>query len=112
MKNFLGKGEVMNFVAGATLTGGSPLVINGMFGVIVANAVSGETAALYVGPGIVSLPKAATITPANGALLYWDATNSNVTTTSSGNRLIGTAALPVAAAADTTLAVRLDAVAR
>jgi predicted RecA/RadA family phage recombinase len=110
MKNYVGTGEEIDFVAGANLSGGTGLLLGTIFGVVIGDVLSGSTGALFVGPGVVTLPKAATITPANGAKVYWDNTNLNVTTTASGNSLIGIAVLPVAAAADATLAVRLDGV--
>ncbi|NDB19236.1 MAG: DUF2190 family protein, partial [Actinobacteria bacterium] len=42
-----------------------------------------------------------------GALVYWDATNSNVTTTSSGNKRAGKAAA-AAASADTSVQVLIN----
>lgn len=107
MKNFLGSQTTIDFVAGANLTGGTGLLVGATFGVVVADVANGQTGSLFVGPGAVTLPKAASITPANGALLYWDNTAGNVTTTASGNTLIGHAVLPVAAAGDATLSVRL-----
>ncbi len=107
MKNFLGSVATIDFVAGANLAGGTGLLVGATFGVVVSDVLNGGTGSLFVGPGVVTLPKAATITPANGALLYWDNTNGNVTTTASGNTLIGHAVLPVAGAADPTISVRL-----
>lgn len=108
MKNFLGSVATIDFVAGANLTGGSPLLVGNTFGVVVADVLNGNVGSLFVGPGVVTLPKAAAITPANGARLFWDNAAGNVTATAAGNTLIGHAVLPVAGAADPTIAVRLN----
>jgi len=110
MRNFFGPGDTIDFVAGANLTGGSGLLVGVTFGVVVGDVANGGTGALFVGSGVVTLPKAASITPANGARVYWDNAAGNVTTTASGNTLIGCAVLPVAAAGDATIRVRLNGV--
>lgn len=56
--------------------------------------------------GVFTLPKATGQTWTEGALLYWDNTNKNLTTTSTSNYRVG-CAVAAAASGDTTGKVRL-----
>ncbi len=107
-KNLVQDGNILTFVApSGGVVSGTGYLIGATF--VVANATVAE-GGLFAGSltGVWSLPKAATITPAPGALLYWDNTAKNVTTTASGNTLIGRhAASAAAGASDATIAVRL-----
>jgi predicted RecA/RadA family phage recombinase len=58
--------------------------------------------------GVFQLPKKAADTVAQGALVYWDATNQQITTTASGNTLAGFAA-HAAAATTTAVDVKINA---
>lgn len=108
MKNYLGPADRIDIVAPAALASGAGVLVGAMFGVTVGPAANGERVPVQV-TGLVSLPKAASITPAPGALLYWDDTAKAVTTTASGNTKIGVHGSPVAAAAgDATILVRLN----
>ena len=64
---------------------------------------NGETGPVQV-TGVFNIAKLSTDNMAQGALLYWDNTNSRLTTTASGNTLAGFAA---AAAAATTTSVNI-----
>lgn len=108
MKNYIQSGESLTLTAGGTLTSGQGLLVGTIFGVVAEAAVSGQLYTL-VFQGVFDLPKAASVTPAVGAKVYWDDTNKNVTTTASGNTLIGVAAV-AALAGDATVRVRLDGV--
>lgn len=61
--------------------------IGDLFGVAAVTAAEGEAFELAVA-GVYTLPKAAGVI-AEGVKVYWSAANSNVTTTASGNTLIG-----------------------
>lgn len=91
MKNFIQVGDVLDHTPVAAVASGAVVVIGVRVGIAVANIAAGETGALRV-KGVVELAKLGTDTPAQGALLYWDATNSRLTTTASGNVLAGYAA--------------------
>jgi predicted RecA/RadA family phage recombinase len=106
MKNYVQSGESLTLTAGGTLTSGQGLLVGTVFGVVAEAAVSGQLYTLVL-EGVFDLPKAASVTPAVGAKVYWDNTNGNVTTTSSGNSLIGVAVV-AAGASDATVRVRLD----
>lgn len=112
MKNYVGPGDVLEFTApSGGVVSGRGYLIGTTF--VVAQHDAAENATFRgLTQGVVSLPKAATITPAQGVKLYWDAAAGNVTTTASGNTLIGTHASAVAAgASDATIRVRLGIVA-
>jgi predicted RecA/RadA family phage recombinase len=112
MKNFLYEGDTLEFTApSGGVVSGSGYKIGDTF---VVSAVTVAAGVLFNGRvrGVVALPKAASVTPAQGVKLYWDDTAKNVTTTSSSNTLIGTHASAVAAgASDATIAVKLGIVA-
>jgi predicted RecA/RadA family phage recombinase len=111
MKNFVQPGKVLTLTAPAAITGGNGYKIGDIFGVAQASVANGAQVEL-VTEGVFALPKAATITPAQGVKLYWDDAAKNVTTTASGNTLIGVHASAVAAgASDATIRVRLGIVA-
>jgi predicted RecA/RadA family phage recombinase len=106
--NFRQPGDVLEIVAGATIASGAGVLFGVSFGVAQNAAVSGERIRLRTS-GVFNLPKAATIAPAPGALLYWDNAASNVTTTVGSNTKIGFHAGPVASGAgDATVPVRLN----
>ncbi len=109
MKTFVQEGDALEFVApSGGATAGSGYLIGATFGVARTSAAAGSTFVMDL-CGVYALPKAATITPGPGVLLYWDDTNKNVTTTSSGNTKIGVHSASVAAgASDATLPVRLN----
>ncbi|MFN7609295.1 MAG: DUF2190 family protein [Ralstonia sp.] len=108
MKNHIQPGNTLDLIAAGTLTGGAGLLVGATFGVIRHSAVSGQRYLLDL-EGVFALPKAATITPGPGALLYWDDTAKNVTTTVGSNTKIGVHAGPAASAAgDATVPVRLN----
>lgn len=91
MKNFIQVGDVLDHTPAGAVASGAVVVIGARVGIAVANIAAGETGPLRV-KGVVELAKLGTDAPAQGALLYWDATNSRLTTTASGNVLAGYAA--------------------
>lgn len=111
-KNFIQPGYTLEFTApvGGVVSGRGYL-IGDTFVVAQSSADAGQ---LFNGrtDGVFTLPKAATVTPAQGVKLYWINASGTVTNVASGNVLIGTHASPVAAgAADATIPVRLGIVA-
>ncbi|HPE29815.1 MAG TPA: DUF2190 family protein [Parvularculaceae bacterium] len=89
MKNYIQDGNILSLTAPAALSSGDGFLSGAIFGVAVKDAASGAKVDAVV-EGVVELPKAAGAIN-EGVLVYWDNTNSNVTTTSSGNTLIGKA---------------------
>ena len=105
MKNFVQDGDVVTLTAPYAVASGGGALVGSLFGVAtntVANAAQGEFAI----DGVFDLAKAAGAVT-QGAKMYWDNTNKVVTTTASGNTLIG-AAIAAAASGDATARVRLN----
>lgn len=102
-------GKVLDYAnGGAARASGDVVVVGTLVGVcltaIAANAVGSVQIA-----GVFTLAKLSTDTPAQGALVYWDAANSRLTTTSSGNTLAGKA-FEAAGSGTTTMKVLLNGV--
>lgn len=110
MRNYIMPGEHLTIVAAALIVSGQLVVVGDIVGVAQGDAAIGESVAI-VRRGVFELPKANGQAWTVGAKLYWDATNSVVTTTASGNKLIGAAA-EVAANPSGFGAVLLDGVIR
>lgn len=101
MKNFRHEGRMIPCTAPAGgVVSGAGTKIGDLFGVAATTAPEGEGFELAV-DGVYSLPKAAGAI-GQGAKVYWSTGGANVTTTASGNTLIGHAA---AAALDGSPAV-------
>lgn len=96
---FVQPGEVIDYTAGANIASGQVVLMGARIGVALKAIANGETGPMQV-TGVFNIAKLSTDNMAQGALLYWDNTNSRLTTTASGNTLAGFAA--VAAAASTT----------
>lgn len=110
MKTFIQKGDVITLTAPAGgVVSGVGYKVGQLFVVATSNAAE---ATQFEGMviGVFRLPKAAGAI-GEGALVYWNNTNMNVTTTASGNLLIGVATLGGALSGDTHVNVRLNGVA-
>jgi predicted RecA/RadA family phage recombinase len=92
-KNYIQEGDVLDHIAAAAIGSGDVVLMGKRIGVAVADIASGATGSVAV-EGVFNLPKVVTQAPAQGALLYWDAAASNITTTATGNTLAGYAAAP------------------
>lgn len=106
-KKFIQPGEVIDYTAGSALTAGTVVVIGVRIGVLLTDLESGETGAAQV-TGVFEITKLTTDDVARGVLLYWDATNSRLTTTASGNTLAGYA-WKAAGTSATTVQIKLNA---
>lgn len=100
---FVQPGEVIDYTAGANIASGQVVLMGARIGVALKAIANGETGPVQV-TGVFNIAKLSTDNMAQGALLYWDNTNSRLTTTASGNTLAGFAA---AAAAATTTSVNI-----
>ncbi len=98
-KNYVADGNVLKYTAGANIASGALVLMNTIAGVAVTDIANGESGSVQIS-GIFTLAKASGAIN-QGAKVYWDATNSNVTTTASGNTLIGVAATGVISGATT-----------
>ncbi|MCB5199025.1 DUF2190 family protein [Loktanella sp. TSTF-M6] len=90
MKNFIQQGENVTVTAAADVVSGQFLAVGALTGVAQGDAATGEEVVL-VRRGVFALPKASAQAWTVGAKVYWDATNSVMTTTASGNTLVGVA---------------------
>lgn len=91
MRNLISSGNTVQITAAGTYTAGTPVLIGQLFGIPATSAVSGELVTLHV-RGIATLAKTSALAIAVGDALYWDAGNSLVNKTSSGQKEIGWAA--------------------
>jgi len=90
-KNYIQEGDVLDHIAAANIASGDVVLMGKRIGVAVADIASGQSGSVAV-EGVFALPKVVANAPAQGALLYWDANASLLTTTATGNTLAGYAA--------------------
>ncbi|MBJ3774345.1 DUF2190 family protein [Acuticoccus mangrovi] len=108
MKNYVHRGDTVTLPAPAGgATSGDGVLVGTVFGVAAFDAPEGEEVECTL-VGIFELPKAAGAVTA-GAKVYWSTANGNVTTTASGNSLIG-AAIAARQSGDATVKVRLNGI--
>ena len=107
MKNFIQDGKVINVVLAAIIASGGVLQVGQLVGVAVTSGAIGDTVAIQLF-GVFSLSKAAGAV-SQGAILYWDDTAKNVTTSSGSgaNAKIGYA-WAAAQSGDATVQVTLS----
>lgn len=109
MKNFVQCGDTITAIAPTGgVNSGDGMLFGTLFGVAAYTAAAGAEVELAV-EGVFNLTKASGAITA-GALVYWDDTAKDVTTTATSNTLIG-AAILAAASGDATARVRLNGVA-
>ncbi len=106
MKNFVQPGDIVAVPAPADVSSGDLVMVGKLFGVACTDAASGAAVEIKTS-GVFTLPKTSAQAWTVGAAVYWDATNSEVTTTSTSNTLIGHA-VAVAANPSATGVVRLS----
>lgn len=107
MKNYIRPGHVIDYVASGAKTAGQVVLIGARIGVCEADIANGATGSVQV-TGVFNIAKLSTDVVAQGAALYWDNTNSRLTTTSAGNTLAGYA-FTAAGNGDTTVNIKLNA---
>jgi len=90
MKNFVQIGHVLSLVAPADVAAGAGLLVGSVFGVAASAALSGTVVEAQV-VGVFDLKKTSAQAWTQGVKVYWDNTAKEVTTTASGNTLIGVA---------------------
>lgn len=107
--NYIMSGEVLDYTnsTGAAIASGAVVLMGVRVGVALVNIADGASGSVRV-RGVFTVAKLSTDTPAQGALLYWDATNKRLTTTASGNTLAGFAAKAAGSGA-TTVEVSINA---
>lgn len=105
MKNFVQQGVNLTVPAPAAILSGDVVVIGDLHGVASINAAEGADL-VFVTEGVFELPKVAANAFAIGSKVYYDSVAKLVTTTASGNTLIGVA-VTVAAATTGSVNVKL-----
>lgn len=106
MLNFISPGDrIVVENAAAAVTSGTPVVLGSKLIIPVTDGVEGGSYAAMTS-GVFELPKAA-VAVSQGATLYWNETNSVVTTDGVGNLFIGYA-FASALAADSTVYTMID----
>lgn len=88
-QNHVCKGDVMQVVLAAAITSGAGIKVGTVFGVALNTGGIGDQVEVMIN-GVFTLPKA-TGAMTQGALLYWDDTAKNITTTASTNIIAGVA---------------------
>lgn len=105
MASVIGEGESLDYTPGSAVAAGDVVVL-GSVGVGVADgAIAANALGAVVVDGLIEFPKATGAINAY-AKVYWNATNKNVTTTSTDNTLAGYA-VAAAASGDATVRVKL-----
>ena len=105
--NYIQDGDILDYTAGAAISAGDVVVIGTIGGVAITDIANGATGAVAIS-GVFRVTKA-TGAVTQGALLYWNATNSNLTTTATGATLVGVAAA-AALSGDATVDILLNGV--
>jgi len=90
MKNFIQSGAVVTVAAPAAVSSGDFVAVGAICGVAQHDAASGADVSI-VRQGAFTLPKTSAQAWSVGEKLYWDSGNAVVTSTASGNTLIGAA---------------------
>ncbi|MGF6116689.1 putative RecA/RadA family phage recombinase [Janthinobacterium lividum] len=99
-KNYIQEGNVLSYTATATVASGAVVVIGERIAIALANIAASETGAITI-EGVFKVSKLSTDVVDQGDLLYWDAANSRLTTTTAGNTLAGFATAPAGAGVGT-----------
>lgn len=105
MKNQVSNGHTMDYTATADISSGDAVLVGSVLGIAITDMASGDDGDLVL-EGVFELPKAA-VAITQGAQLYWDDANSQVTTTSTDNTACGKA-FAAAASGDDTVYVKIN----
>lgn len=109
--SYIQQGDVMTFTApSGGVTAGTPVLIGNLLVIPQETAAQTLKFSGYV-TGVHSVPKADSQAWTEGALIYWDNSAKNCTTTSTSNYRVGVAAAAVASTAGLVVGtVRLNGV--
>lgn len=94
MASFKHDGDKWDYTPGSAVAVGAVVVLNDTIAVA-DRPIAANTLGAVAVEGVFEMPKAAGAI-GQGAVVYWDSTNSNVTTTASGNKRAGKAAMAAA----------------
>lgn len=110
MKNYVQKGNTVSVIAPYLVSSGQGVLVGALFGVAAHNAAQGAAVEI-VRKDVFDLSAVTADTATQGAKVYWDNTARKLTTTASGNTLVG-CVTEAKANGDTTARVLLDGVIR
>jgi predicted RecA/RadA family phage recombinase len=105
MASFVQAGCLIDHTPSSAVAAGGVVVLNDLVCVAPVAIAANALGAVAV-DGVWNFPKASGAI-GQGALVYWDSTNSNITTTSAGNKRAGKAAA-AAASGDTSVLVIIN----
>lgn len=105
MASYSQHGRTLDYTPSSAVAAGDVVILNDLVAVAPVAIPANKLGAVAV-DGVWTLPKASGAI-GQGAIVYWDATNSNVTTTSSSNKRAGKAAY-AAVSGDTTIRVLIN----
>jgi predicted RecA/RadA family phage recombinase len=105
MASYSQAGCVIDYTPSSAVAAGDVVVMNDLVGVAHSPIAANALGAVAV-EGVHSMPKATGVI-GQGAIVYWDATAGNVTTTASGNKRAGKAAA-AAASGDASVMVLIN----
>ncbi len=109
MRNYVQPGDTVDLTAPAGgVVSGQGYVIGALFVIAAISAAAGAKFSAKV-TGVADLPKAASVTPAEGAIAYWNNTAKTVTGTSATGLFPIGVFVAAPAAGDATARVRLSA---
>lgn len=104
-------GNIIAFVAGSTIVSGQLVAVGDRVGVAAVDIASGATGSVHV-DGVHEVAKASPLAITQGATLYFDATEGELTTSTDGaGSLVNAAAgyaFAAAGSSDTTVLVKLN----
>lgn len=104
--NYIQEGKALDYTpSGADVSSGDLIIMGVIAGIAKTDIADGKTGAVHIS-GVFSIAKASGAVT-QGAKLYWDSTNSNLTTTATSNTLVGVAA-EAAASSDATAKLLLN----
>jgi predicted RecA/RadA family phage recombinase len=95
MKNYIQEGDSLTVTASYDRTSGQGMLVGAMFGVVMADVLSGGTVAM-AREGVFDLTKVSAQAWTQGEIIYWDDSAKECTTTATSNTPIGFAALAAA----------------
>ena len=109
MAEYFQRGEALDYTnaGSAKIEAGDVIVLGTKIGVAGCDIAVGAVGSVHV-EGVFRFAKKANTAITIGAAVYWDATNEEITTTSTSNTLAGYAAA-AAASADETVLVKINA---
>ncbi len=104
--NYIQEGKTLDYTpSGADVASGDFVTLGGLGGVAKTDIADGKKGAVHIA-GVFSVPKASGAV-IQGQRLYWNSSNNNLTTTASGNTLVGVSA-EAAASGDANVKILLN----